>query len=52
MDLKYKITELVAKYTAERAYYMKEFATSKNDMYWASANRCSDIIDDLKKLVD
>lgn len=45
-----KITDLISKYEAERTYYLRELKTSNNNMFWASANRCEDFIEDLQKL--
>lgn len=45
-----KIDDLIDKYNAERAYYQKEYRTSNDSMFWSSANRCADFIEDLRKL--
>ena len=50
MSIIAKIDELIDKYDAERAYYQKEYRTSNVDMFWSSANRCADFIEDLRKL--
>lgn len=50
MDVVAKIDDLIDKYDAERAHYQKEFRRYGENMFWSSANRCADFIEDLRKL--
>ena len=50
MDAIAKIDNLIDKYDAERAHYQKEYRRYDEIMFWSSANRCEDFIEDLRKL--
>jgi hypothetical protein len=44
------IETLMYKYIEEGRYYKREYDNDGNNMFWASAARCSDFVEDLKKI--